>query len=168
MVDNIGFPISGINMTYNNTGTIGTQDGEIQIKLTEDHRPTRDYVRTLREELPAKFPGTTFSFLPADIVSQILNFGAPAPIEVQIRGPNLDGEFRLCRATAAPAAARSRPRRCPHPAVAQCAELRRQCRPHPRAICRHHRARRRPTAWWSISPGRARCSRHSGSIPTTA
>ena len=93
MVDNIGFPISGINMTYNNTGTIGTQDGEIQIKLTEDHRPTRDYVRTLREELPAKFPGTTFSFLPADIISQILNFGAPAPIEVQIRGPDLAGNF---------------------------------------------------------------------------
>jgi multidrug efflux pump subunit AcrB len=93
MVDNIGFPISGINMTYNNTGTIGTQDGEIQIKLTEDHRPTREYVRTLREELPAKFPGTTFSFLPADIISQILNFGAPAPIEVQIRGPDLTGNF---------------------------------------------------------------------------
>jgi multidrug efflux pump subunit AcrB len=93
MVDNIGFPISGINMTYNNTGTIGTQDGEIQIKLTEDHRPTREYVRTLREELPAKFPGTTFSFLPADIISQILNFGAPAPIEVQIRGPDLIGNF---------------------------------------------------------------------------
>ncbi len=93
MVDNIGFPISGINMTYNNTGTIGTQDGEIQIKLTEGHRPTRDYVRALREELPAKFPGTTFSFLPADIISQILNFGAPAPIEVQIRGPNLAANF---------------------------------------------------------------------------
>jgi multidrug efflux pump subunit AcrB len=93
MVDNIGFPISGINMTYNNTGTIGTQDGEIQIKLTEEHRPTRDYVRTLREELPAKFPGTTFSFLPADIISQILNFGAPAPIEVQIRGPDLTANF---------------------------------------------------------------------------
>ncbi len=93
MVDNIGFPISGINMTYNNTGTIGTQDGEIQIKLTEGHRPTRDYVRALREELPAKFPGTTFSFLPADIISQILNFGAPAPIEVQIRGPDLAANF---------------------------------------------------------------------------
>ena len=93
LVDNIGFPISGINMTYNNTGTIGSQDGEIQIKLTEDHRPTREYVKTLREELPARFPGTTFSFLPADIISQILNFGAPAPIELQIRGPHLDENF---------------------------------------------------------------------------
>ncbi len=89
VVDNIGFPVSGINMTYNNTGTIGAQDGDIQIKLSEDHRPTADYVRALREELPRRFPGTTFSFLPADIISQILNFGAPAPIDLQIRGPNL-------------------------------------------------------------------------------
>ena len=93
LVDNIGFPVSGINMTYNNTGTIGSQDGEIQIGLSEDHRPTAEYVRKLREELPARFPGTTFSFLPADIISQILNFGAPAPIEVQIRGPRLDENF---------------------------------------------------------------------------
>ena len=108
LVDNIGFPVSGINMTYNNTGTIGSQDGEIQIRLNENHRPTADYVRTLREELPARFPGTTFSFLPADIISQILNFGAPAPIEVQIRGPDLAGEFRLRAGLAAAAAARSR------------------------------------------------------------
>ncbi len=93
LVDNIGFPVSGINMTYNNTGTIGSQDGEIQIGLNEGHRPTAEYVRTLRQELPARFPGTTFSFLPADIISQILNFGAPAPIEVQIRGPKLEENF---------------------------------------------------------------------------
>ncbi|MEN3380333.1 MAG: hypothetical protein V7608_377 [Hyphomicrobiales bacterium] len=88
VVDNIGFPVSGINVTYNNTGTIGTHDGDIQIKLAEGHKPTADYVRALREELPARFPGVTFSFLPADIISQILNFGAPAPIDLQIRGPN--------------------------------------------------------------------------------
>jgi multidrug efflux pump subunit AcrB len=93
LVDNIGFPVSGINMTYNNTGTIGSQDGEIQIGLTEDHRPTAEYVRALREELPARFPGVTFSFLPADIISQILNFGAPAPMDIEIRGPNLDQNF---------------------------------------------------------------------------
>src|ERR1700722_3948830 len=93
VVDNIGMPVSGINMTYNSTGTIGTQDGDIQIKLNEDHRPTADYVRVLREELPTRFPGTTFSFLPADIISQILNFGAPAPIDLQIRGPSLDDDF---------------------------------------------------------------------------
>ncbi len=93
LVDNIGFPVSGINMTYNNTGTIGSQDGEIQIKLKEDHRPTAEYVKILREELPARFPGVTFSFLPADIISQILNFGAPAPIDLQIRGPNLAANY---------------------------------------------------------------------------
>jgi multidrug efflux pump subunit AcrB len=97
LVDNIGFPVSGINMTYNNTGTIGSQDGEIQIGLTEDHRPTAEYVKALREELPAKFPGVTFSFLPADIISQILNFGAPAPIEIQVRGPKLDENFEYAQ-----------------------------------------------------------------------
>ena len=96
LVDNIGFPISGINKTYNNTGTIGSQDGEIQIRLDRRSPADAEYIRTLREELPARFPGTTFSFLPADIISQILNFGAPAPIEVQIRGPAARGEFRLC------------------------------------------------------------------------
>jgi len=90
LVDNIGMSVSSINMTYNNTGTIGSQDGDIQIGLSEDHRPTASYVRTLREVLPARFSGMTFSFLPADIISQILNFGAPAPIEVQIRGPKLE------------------------------------------------------------------------------
>jgi multidrug efflux pump subunit AcrB len=93
LADNIGMPISGINMTYNNTGVIGPQDGDIQIKLKEGHRPTEEYVRTMREQLPRQFPGMTFAFLPADIVSQILNFGAPAPIDLQIRGANLDANF---------------------------------------------------------------------------
>ncbi len=94
MADNIGMPISGINMTYNNTGVIGAQDGDIQIKLKEDHKPTEDYVRELREKLPRLFPGVSFAFLPADIVSQILNFGAPAPIDLQIRGANADANFK--------------------------------------------------------------------------
>jgi multidrug efflux pump subunit AcrB len=93
VVDNIGFPVSGINMTYNNSGTIGSQDGDIQIKLSADHKPTAEYVKVLREELPLRFPGVTFSFLPADIISQILNFGAPAPIDVQVRGPNMQANF---------------------------------------------------------------------------
>jgi multidrug efflux pump subunit AcrB len=93
LVDNVGMPISGINLTYNNTGVIGSQDGDVQIKLTEDHRPTADYVRQLREALPRQFPGVTFAFLPADIISQILNFGAPAPIDVQIAGANLTANF---------------------------------------------------------------------------
>jgi multidrug efflux pump subunit AcrB len=80
-------------MTYNNTGVIGPQDGDIQIKLKEGHEPTEGYVKELREKLPAQFPGLSFAFLPADIVNQILNFGAPAPIDIEVRGANLDGNF---------------------------------------------------------------------------
>jgi multidrug efflux pump subunit AcrB len=93
IVDNIGLPISGINTAYNNTGLIGEQDGDIQIALNDGHRPTAEYVRKLREILPAKYPGATFSFPPADIVGQILNFGSPAPIDLQIRGPKLAANF---------------------------------------------------------------------------
>lgn len=93
MVDNIGMPVSGINTSYNNTGMIGPQDGDIQVALNPGHRPTPDYVKELRDQLPKRFPGATFSFLPADIVSQILNFGAPTPIDLQIRGPKLDPNF---------------------------------------------------------------------------
>ena len=93
LADNIGMPISGINMTYNNTGVIGPQDGDIQIKLKDGHRPTGEYVQALRAQLPRAFPGMTFAFLPADIVSQILNFGAPAPIDLQIRGANVAANF---------------------------------------------------------------------------
>jgi multidrug efflux pump subunit AcrB len=93
IADNIGMPVSGINLTYNNTGVIGPQDGDIQIKLKEDHRPTEIYVKALREKLPRVFPGVTFAFLPADIVNQILNFGAPAPIDLQIRGADLNANF---------------------------------------------------------------------------
>jgi multidrug efflux pump subunit AcrB len=94
LVDNVGMPVSGINLSYNNTGTIGSQDGDIQVSLKAVHRPTADYVRTLREQLPLRFPGATFSFLPADIVSQILNFGSPAPIDLQVRGPDLTANFK--------------------------------------------------------------------------
>jgi CzcA family heavy metal efflux pump len=94
MTDNIGLPISGINMTYNNTGRVGSMDGDIQITLKEDHHPTDDYIKALREQLPRAFPGVQFAFLPADIVSQILNFGSPAPIDLQVRGADLDGNFK--------------------------------------------------------------------------
>ncbi|MBF5037924.1 efflux RND transporter permease subunit [Methylophilus sp. 13] len=92
-VDNIGISSSAINLTYNNTGVMGVQDGDIQIALTKEHRPTAEYVKQLRELLPRKFPDTVFTFPPADIVSQILNFGTPAPIDIQIRGNNLNGNF---------------------------------------------------------------------------
>ena len=93
LVDNIGLPPSSINLIYNNTGVIGPQDGDIQIALRKDHAPTAHYVRKLREALPEAFPDTVFSFPPADIVSQILNFGAPAPIDIQIRGNNVAANF---------------------------------------------------------------------------
>jgi len=93
IVDNIGMPISSINMTYNNTGLTGAHDGDIQIALKAHHAPTASYIRTLREVLPKQFPDTTFSFPPADIVSQILNFGSPAPIDIQIRGGKLADDF---------------------------------------------------------------------------
>jgi multidrug efflux pump subunit AcrB len=86
IVDNIGLPFSGINMAYQNTGTIGPEDGDALITLKENHAPTEAFIKELRTALPQNFPGTTFSFLPADIVSQILNFGLPAPIDVQVIG----------------------------------------------------------------------------------
>src|SRR6202171_3646329 len=86
IVDNIGLSVSGINMAYNNSGTIGVQDADILVSLKPNHAPTEDYVKTMREQLPRQFPGTSFAFLPADIVSQILNFGVPAPIDLQIVG----------------------------------------------------------------------------------
>jgi multidrug efflux pump subunit AcrB len=89
IVDSIGLPNSTINVTYSSSGTVGPMDGDILISLRHDHRPTAEHIRRLRTELPRLFPTAVFSFLPADITSQILNFGAPAPIEVQVTGPNI-------------------------------------------------------------------------------
>jgi multidrug efflux pump subunit AcrB len=89
IVDNVGLTVSGINMAYNNSGTIGTGDADILVSLKPGHAPTARYVKTLRQELPRQFPGTSFSFLPADMVSQILNFGVPAPIDLQVVGNDL-------------------------------------------------------------------------------
>ncbi|HZC95956.1 MAG TPA: efflux RND transporter permease subunit [Bradyrhizobium sp.] len=92
IVDNIGLSVSGINMAYNNSGTIGVEDDDILISLQANHAPTADYVKTMREQLPRLFPGTSFAFLPADMVSQILNFGAPAPIDLQVVGNDLQAD----------------------------------------------------------------------------
>ncbi len=88
IVDNIGLPVSGINLTYSNSSPIGSGDADIIISLKEGHRPSEEYVKKLREQLKDNFPGVSFAFLPADIVSQILNFGMPAPIDVQVVGFN--------------------------------------------------------------------------------
>ena len=89
ILDNIGVPNSGINLSYSNAGTIGTFDAEILMSLHKGHRPTEEFVTLLRAELPKRFPGIEFFFQPADIVTQILNFGLPAAIDVQFRGPDM-------------------------------------------------------------------------------
>ena len=90
IIDNIGLPLSGTNMSYNMSGTLGPADADIQVSLNSGHGPTEHYMKELRQQLPEIFPGLTFYFLPADIVSQILNFGLPAPIDVQIVGRNIE------------------------------------------------------------------------------
>jgi multidrug efflux pump subunit AcrB len=89
ILDNIGLPISSINYVYNRSGLTGAADADILVSLKEDHHATAGYVRTLRDDLPREFPGSTFYFLPADIVTQTLNFGLPAPIDVEIDGANI-------------------------------------------------------------------------------
>jgi multidrug efflux pump subunit AcrB len=95
VIDNIGLPYSGINLSYTNSAPIGSSDADILVALSDDHQPTDDYVHALRMRLSREFPGILFSFIPADIVTQILNFGLPAPIDVQIVGRNLEGNRRF-------------------------------------------------------------------------
>src|SRR6202007_2165690 len=98
ILDNIGLPNSGINQSYSSSGTIGTSDAEILIALDpEHHPPTADLARHLRELLPQRFPGTEFFFQPADIVTQILNFGLPAPIDVQVVGNDMQSNYAIAQ-----------------------------------------------------------------------
>jgi multidrug efflux pump subunit AcrB len=91
ILDNIGLPYSSINYTYNRSGLVGAGEGDVLVSLKQKHSPTAEYVRLLRKELPRQFPGVTFYFLPPDIVTQILNFGLPAPIDIQYDGPDSEG-----------------------------------------------------------------------------
>jgi multidrug efflux pump subunit AcrB len=94
VLDNIGLPYSGINLTYSNAGTIGSSDAEFLVQLKEGRgKPTSMYISDLREKLPQRFPGVQFFFQPADIVTQILNFGTPAPIDVEVTGMNQRGNY---------------------------------------------------------------------------
>jgi multidrug efflux pump subunit AcrB len=95
ILDNIGLPYSSINWIHSASGVIGAADADILVSLKEGHRPTADHVRTLRRVLPSEFPGVTFYFLPADMVTQIINFGLPAPIDVQIDGADVAGNRRV-------------------------------------------------------------------------
>jgi CzcA family heavy metal efflux pump len=101
VLDNVGVPYSGLNLSYSSSGVIGTGDAEILISLNpEHHHPTAQYVRRLRRELPSRFPGVEFFFQPADIVSQILNFGLPAPVDIQVVGADMRGSYDIAQGIA--------------------------------------------------------------------
>jgi len=95
IIDNIGIPYSGINLSYSNSATVGTADADILVTLAEKHRPTAEYTHELRDKLTQQFPGTEFYYLPTDMVSQILNFGLPAQIDVQVVGNAVDQDHAL-------------------------------------------------------------------------
>ena len=97
VLDNIGMTISSMNTAYNNAGTFGATDCEILISLKPDHAPTSNHIDKLRAELPKRFPGSEFYFQPADIVSQILNFGAQAPIDIQFSGKDMNASYALAK-----------------------------------------------------------------------
>ena len=97
ILDNIGLPYSTLNTQHATSGLFGAGDGDIMVSLKEDHQPTADFVRELRKKLPREFPDVTFYFLPADIVTQILNFGLPAPLDIQIDGTDDAGNRRVAK-----------------------------------------------------------------------
>jgi multidrug efflux pump subunit AcrB len=98
IIDNIGLPYSGINTSYSATGTVGTSDADILVTLATNNHKTAKYVHDLRISLPKQFPGVTFSFLPSDMISQILNFGLPAPIDIQVMGNDIAGNQKYADA----------------------------------------------------------------------
>jgi CzcA family heavy metal efflux pump len=95
MLDNLGVPVSSINNTYSNAGAFGTLDGEIQISLNEGHEPSQRFIEEIRRQLPARFPGVEFFFQPADMVTQILNFGLPAAIDVMFTGADVRTNYEF-------------------------------------------------------------------------
>ena len=95
VLDNLGVAVSGINKTYSNAGTFGSHDGEIQVSLNGGHRPTQRYIEEMRRELPRRFPGVEFFFQPADMVTQILNFGTPSAIDVKVTGADLRADYDI-------------------------------------------------------------------------
>jgi multidrug efflux pump subunit AcrB len=95
IVDNLGLPYSGINLSYSTSAPVGPGDADVYVNLTEDHKPTVQFVRALRKKLNATYPSTQFAFLPADMIGQILNFGLPAPIDIQITGDNVQANHEF-------------------------------------------------------------------------
>ena len=97
IIDNVGVPYSGINLSYSNSAPIGPGDADILVSLAARHHPTANYMRALRAKLVARFPKVSFYYLPTDIISQILNFGLPAPLDIQVIGNNLDANRQYAR-----------------------------------------------------------------------
>src|SRR5258707_6751431 len=95
IVDNIGLPYSGINLSYSTSAPVGPGDADIYVNLAENHTSTVQFVRALRKKLTTTYPSTEFAFLPADMISQILNFGLPAPIDIQITGANVQANHEF-------------------------------------------------------------------------
>jgi CzcA family heavy metal efflux pump len=95
ILDNIGLPYSQLNYMYNTSGVIGAADADILVSLLENHHPTPDYIRELRSELPGEFPGTMFYFLPADITTEVLDFGLPSPVDIQVEGQDVQTNHQL-------------------------------------------------------------------------
>jgi multidrug efflux pump subunit AcrB len=95
LVDNLGVAVSGINKSYSNSGTFSSLDGEIQIALSEDHQPTLQYIEAMRRQLPRDFPGVEFFFQPADMVTQILNFGLPSALDIKVTGADVRADYEV-------------------------------------------------------------------------
>ncbi len=142
VIDNIGLPYSGINLSYSNSAPTGPADADILVTLASTGK-TAAVVHDLRLKLADKFPGVTFSFLASDITSQILNFGLPAPIDIQVTGQNQTGNRVVAAEAAVPAAGRARRRRPAHPAADRPAAAAHRRRPHQGESGRPHPARRR-------------------------
>jgi multidrug efflux pump subunit AcrB len=98
ILDNVGMPFSSIATSYSTSGSIGASDADVLISLKKEHRPSAEFAKNLRKRLPDEYPSTQFFFQPADIVSQILNFGLPSPIDVQLVGPNFEDNFKVASA----------------------------------------------------------------------
>ena len=146
IIDNIGLPYSGINTSHATTGVIGAADADIMVSLKEDHRPTDGYVQKIRLALARDFPGVTFYILPADMITQILNFGLPSPIDIQIGGADIDANRAVANQIL------SEMRQCPASSMLRIQqpfdypELRRHGRPDQGAAERADRTRRRAAA----------------------
>lgn len=143
ILDNIGLPYSTINFMHSTSGLIGTADADILVSLKENHQPTADYVRELRKNLAGEFPGNTFYFLPADIVTQILNFGLPAPIDIQIEGADIQSNRQVADKIVSEISPGARHRGSAYPAKFRLSDV--QCGSGSNESCRRgiHPARRR-------------------------